>query len=480
MRKLPIVIATVVVLSIVVSVVAWRRTGGEDFNYRTATADRGWLQATVTATGQLSAVATVQIGTQVSGTLEHVYVDFNSPVKAGEKLAMIEQSSFIAQVEQSEASWKAAEATVLSTKADLEVKKSAVAQAEAGLAQAKSNVSKAKLAAGYAKRTFERFSKMADEEAVSDLDVDTQRNAYEQAMTELEARQASLLTARAEVKSAKSRLVAAEAQIAVNIAKSDQAKAAHELNKVNLRRTVIVSPIDGVVVNRAVDKGQTVAASFSTPTLFEIAKDLRDMQIEADVDEADIGGIKPGALVLFTVEAYPDDEFRGEVTQVRLSPKEEQNVVTYTVIVSAENPDNKLLPGMTADLEFLVAEREGVLRLPTSALRFSPKPEMIVKASKAGHKNLSSHRSSDNPRDFHGKRPETSDASREQTGIVWMIDRRQNLLYSVEVTLGLDDARFTEIIGDRLKEGDQVVTGIGADKAEDAKRPFGIRGGRRR
>jgi len=437
------------------------------YRFRAEPIERGLVQATVTASGSLSAVATVQVGTQVSGTLEEISADFNTAVSAGQQLARIEPSSFQAQADQAVAAWTAARAGVQSAEADLKVARSAVDQAVAALDLAKANKQRAEVTAQYAGRTLQRYKDLVKNEAASELDLDTKQNAYEQAAADLAARRANVAMSQAELQNARSRLAAATAQIAVAKARRDQAKAELDLARVNLERTVIRSPIDGIVVKRAVDVGQTVAASFNTPTLFEIAKDLQDMQIEADVDEADIGGIQPDRPVLFTVEAYPDETFRGTVSQVRLSPKIEQSVVTYTVIVSARNPHNKLLPGMTANLTFLVDQRRDVLRIPNAALRFQPPAQMVAadqRDDRHGSRPTGSRTANAGPPGLDFDRPSTESAAASRTGSVWRPDGDSGLLRSLEVTLGLADARFTELAGDELKQGDEVITAVYTQK----------------
>jgi HlyD family secretion protein len=277
--------------------------------WRTAPVERGPLQVSVTATGTLQAVVTVQVGTQVSGTVSAIYADFNSQVKKGQVIARIDT-------------------TLL----------------RATLADAQSNLEKAAAQARQAEDTRKRTQALFERDLVSQSEID-------QATADARVAEANLASAKAQV---------------------DRAR-------INLRYATIVSPIDGTVLSRAVDVGQTVAASFNTPTLFTIANDLRQMQVQASVDEADIGKVRVGQRATFTVDAYPDTTFVGEVSQIRLNPVINQNVVSYDVLISVPNPNLRLMPGMTANLSIAVARKEDALQVPAAALRFSP-PDAPKKA----------------------------------------------------------------------------------------------------
>jgi len=270
--------------------------------------------ATVSATGTVNAVTTVLVGTQVSGTIKHIYVDFNSSVKKGQPIAQIDPSTFEAQVE----------------------------QARANLLSAKANVEKEEATLLDLKRTMERNRELFSKGLIAKSELDTSETNYE---------------------TAKAQLSASKAQLA-------QAEAALRHSEINLRYTKILSPVDGIVVSRNIDVGQTVAASFQTPTLFTIAQDLTKMQIDTNVDEADIGKVKVDQDVEFTVDAYPDITFKGKVGQVRIAPITVQNVVTYDVVITMNNLDLRLKPGMTANVSIIIAEKKDILKIPNAALRF--------------------------------------------------------------------------------------------------------------
>jgi HlyD family secretion protein len=350
------------------------RGKGNGAEYKTAPVTKGDIRSTVTATGTVNAVTTVLVGTQVSGTINHIYVDFNSPVKKGQRIADIDPATFQAQVD----------------------------QARANVMVAKANVAKAQAALSDSKRTLDRNKQLWERNLIA-------RSDFDSAETNFSSNQAGVQ--------------AAQAQTA-------QQEAALRLVETNLRNARIISPVDGIVVSRAVDVGQTVAASFQTPTLFTIAQDLTKMQIDTSVDEADIGKIQSNQAVDFTVDTYPDATFKGRVSQVRIAPIAVQNVVTYDVVIKVDNGDLRLKPGMTANVSIITAERSGVLRIPNAALRFRP-------ANSEG----ASQRS--------GKRTGQSGYA------VWAPDGKN--LKRAPITLGISDGAYTEMTSGELKEGQLVV-----------------------
>src|SRR6188768_1044919 len=288
--------------------------------YDTVAVDRGPIVAKVTATGTLSALVTVQVGTQVSGRIKQIFVDFNSPVKKGQVIAKIEPALFQAALESARANFLAGQGTV--TKLE--------AQAE------------------NARLQFERAEALFERKAIAQADLDT---------------------ARATMRAANGDVVAARSNLA-------QAKASLNQAQVNLDYTTIVSPTTGVVISRSVDVGQTVAASLSAPTLFLIAEDLTKMQVDTSVAEADIGKLKPGMDATFTVDAYPQKMFKGKIRQIRNAPQTQQNVVTYDAVIDVGNPGLELRPGMTANVTFIYDHRDSALRVANTALRFQPPPEL--------------------------------------------------------------------------------------------------------
>ena len=297
-----------------------RGAGDETYKFSTVPAARGKLVARVTATGTLSALVTVQVGSQVSGRIQELNADFNSKVKKGEIIARLDSQMFEASVQ----------------------------QAQANLAAAQGNLAKAKALAADAQRQAARAADLFEQHLVSQADRDT---------------------ARANADSAEAGVAAAEGGVA-------QARAALNQARVNLAYTVISSPTDGVVISRSVDVGQTVAASLQAPTLFTIAQDLRKMQVHTNVAESDVGKLSEDLPVSFTVDAYPSERFRGKIIQIRNAPQTLQNVVTYDAVINVDNEDLRLKPGMTANVNFIYARRDDALIAPNAALRFHPPAEL--------------------------------------------------------------------------------------------------------
>lgn len=309
---------------------AWQQNKKDDEapRFRTASVERGPITATVSATGTLNPVTSVQVGTQVSGQIKELFVDFNSPVKKGQLVARIDPETFEYRVRQAQA--------------DAEAARSALGRAQVNLANVK--------------RDLDRTRELVSRNFVSPA--------------ELDARQAAFDLAQADVRNAQAGVAQREASLASA--------------RVDLGRTEIRAPVDGVVIKRSVDVGQTVAASLQAPELFVIARDLRDMQVEASIDEADIGRIRPGQRASFTVDAFPGRSFNGEVRQVRKSAQNVQNVVTYTVLIGANNESGQLMPGMTANVRIVTDIRESVLKVANAALRFRPPGEAASNVDKKG------------------------------------------------------------------------------------------------
>lgn len=313
------VVAVVLVLAVLVGGWWWwkgREAKAEAGAWRTATVERGDIRVAISSTGTLSAISTVTVGSQISGQVTEVLVDYNSRVKKGDVLARIDPSTYEAQIEQGTAQ---------------------IASARASLAQAQATLKNAQL-------DYQRKASLGKDKLVSQSDVDLARAARDQA-------QAQVSSAQAQIR---------------------QQTASTQTTRVNLGRTVITSPVDGVVLTRSIEPGQTVAASLQAPELFTIAEDLAKMKIELAVDEADIGQVKVGQKVSFTVDAFPDRQFQGVVEQVRLSATTTSNVVTYPVVVTVDNSDGTLLPGLTVNAEIAVSERDKVLKLSNAALRYKP------------------------------------------------------------------------------------------------------------
>jgi HlyD family secretion protein len=389
----------------------------------TARVSRGNVVDTVDATGTVEPVTTVQVGTQVSGTIQSLYADFNSTVRKDQFIARLDPSLFQTQVDQ-------AQATLKRLEADLERSRVDVTDTQRKLQRAQ---------ALFAQNLIPR----------SDLD-----------------------TADANASQAQAAVKSAEAQVT-------QARASLNQSEVNLAHTVITAPIDGIVISRNVDVGQTVAATMQAPTLFVIARDLTRMQVRASVNEADVGGVQPGQPVRFRVDAFPDETFSGSVTQVRLQPVVEQNVVSYTTVIDVPNAEMKLKPGMTANVTIEIARNDDALRVSNAALRFRPTAELFATLGQPAPASLE-HDS--RPVATTGRNPEAPQApdQRERTGHarVWVL--REGQLEPVNVNLGITDGTTTAVLGGDLREGDQIVTGTTTSTATQTTTspllPFGGRG----
>jgi HlyD family secretion protein len=418
------------------------RGSGDEPKYRTETADRGDVTMAVTATGTISAVTSVQVGSQVSGIIARLHADFNSKVRKGQLLAELDPTPFEARVAQQRAD---------------------VLQAEVQMRRAK-------------------------------LDFDRQQRLLEAG-----------LSPQSEFDAAKATFEASQAQV-------DQASAALRQALTDLQYTKILSPIDGVVVARQYDVGQTVAASFQAPTLFTIAQDLTKMQVQADVDQSDIGRVKEGQSARFTVDAYPDEQFRATIAQIRLNASVNQNVITYPVILSVPNPDGKLRPQMTADVSIEVAQVEDVLRVPNAALRFRPTDgsaetrgadaapavaagaEMPAGAGRpgggegggGGHRR-GSRDSGGQAADGHGAgsfrgaaqaldAATAPPASAGRPQAIYVLDAG-GTLRRVPVRTGISDGKYTQIVSGELQPGERVVTGQVTAKLGNVQLPPGAAGG---
>lgn len=350
--------------------------GEEGAGYRTEPVTRGSIEASVTATGTVNAVTTVLVGTQVSGTIKEIYADFNSPVRKGQVIAEIDPGIFQAQVD----------------------------QARANLLAARANLEKSAVKLKDSERTLARTRELSRRDLIARSELDSAETAKDSAGAEV---------------------TAARAQVA-------QAEAALKHAETNIRYTRILSPVNGIVVSRNVDVGQTVAASFQTPTLFTIAEDLTKMQVNSSVVEADIGKLQKGLPARFIVDAYPEEEFEGTVSEIRIAPVVVQNVVTYDVVIKVANRELKLKPGMTANVSIVYASREGALKAPNAAFRFNPN---------GGRK---------------GQRP--------KGGGVWVLENGRPK--RVPAAVGISDGTHTEVVSGELAEGQEVIVeSLSAKKA---------------
>lgn len=404
-KKIVISVVSIVIFFSAAGYYFYSRTTAEEVQFRIEKVSKGDVLVVVTATGTLSAVRTVQVGSQVSGILQKINVDFNDKVKQGQIVAQIDPTFLEASVRDAEASLQRATAQY-----------------------------------NEAKRSFERMKTLLEKNLASQADYD-----------------------------------AALAQYESNDAAKKQSVAQVERARINLRYATIKSPIDGVVISRTVDVGQTVAASLSAPTLFTIANDLTKMQVQANVDEADIGKVVEDQDVTFTVDSYPDQTFRGKVRQVRLSPVVQQNVVNYVVIIDVPNPDLKLMPGMTATVTIQITKKEAVLKIPTVALRFNPPEEYIEQRKDSSQTQNGDDSARAERRKPWGERaqrdgggngggggmdPQAMQRRMASRGInrVWTMNERKKLV-PLMVRTGISDGTFTEIVRGKLEEGQEIIVG---------------------
>jgi len=340
--------------------------------YMTAAVERGAIATTVNATGIVNAVTTVQVGTQVSGKIQKLLVDFNSMVKEGEVIAQVDPAPLETKVSQERANVASALAMVQVGQATMDNTQAAVETARANAESAKANVEKSKVALADARRVLERNKELVRRALIAQNELDTAQTAYDSAVSQLKASEAQQGATAGQLKSAFAQTRLAEAQQVAALAQVEQARATLQAAELDLEHTTIRAPVTGIVVSRSVDVGQTVAASLQAPTLFLIAQDLTQMQVDTNVSEADIGRTQVGQTANFTVDAYPNVTFTGKVRQVRNAPITVQNVVTYNAVIEVANPDLKLKPGMTANVSFLIAERRDIVKIPNAALRFQP------------------------------------------------------------------------------------------------------------
>lgn len=468
--------------------------GGSNQKFRLVKVERGAVDSVVTATGNINPVINVLVGSQVSGTIKALYADYNSQVRQGQVIAQIDPAIFQGQVEQ-------ARANVLNAQANLENSKASLVKAEVAVVDAK--------------RTFDRNKPLLERQVIAQATLDTAQTNYETAVAQKEI-------AKAQVESSKAQVV--------------QSKAALIVAETNLRYTTIRSPVNGTVISRNVDVGQTVAASLQAPTLFTIAKDLTKMQVDTNVSEADVGRVTVGQDATFTVDAYAGRTFHGKVSEIRNAPIIVQNVVTYDVVILVDNKDLKLKPGMTANVSVMIAHREGVLKIPNAVLRFRPasakqgstpekgrqsaasagpllierltkglnltpdqqaKVEMVLKSSKQEFQEIKQRIKPDEARSqiqslirqkISGiltdgqkqKLKELSDASlSEQTrpGTVWVLSPDGKPV-PVSIVLGITDGAFSEVISRDLREGGEIIVEeTSAKKTQSpASAPPGMRG----
>ncbi len=450
-----------------------RRQQSETSEFMTSKVDCGNIRNTVSATGTLQAVTTVQVGSQVSGTIQSLHADYNSEVQKGQVIAQLDPAIFQAQVAQARANLEQARANVTNTKARVRAAESAIKNQHAGVSSAKANLAALQAQRDDAKSFLDRQESLTANGLVTQRDLETARTSfratderYNQAASQLEqARLAEQSAATAGVDQARADVQDAQARV-------KQTEAALNLAQVNLSHTTIASPINGVVISRNVDVGQTVAASLQAPTLFTIANDLTRMQVIANIDQADIGVINTSKRVNFTVDAFPGQNFSGAIHQIRLNPQNVQNVVTYNVVIDVENPELKLKPGMTANLTVTIAEGINVLRVPNAALRFMPTgmTQEKIRALLSG-KDENNAQAGEKSREKAATatgQPTTAAIIQGQRRIVWVLGADKKA-QPRKIKLGITDGVHTEVTEGEVKEGDLIIIGQNITSAKQAQ-----------
>jgi HlyD family secretion protein len=502
-------------------------------SYMTAKIEKGNLRNTVTATGTLQAVTTVQVGSQASGTISALYADFNSAVKKGQVVAQLDPAVSKAQVDQARAALQQAQASLQLARAGVTNSRASVSDAQARALAARSTVQNSQAGVSSAQANLavlkaqqdDALSLLKQQESllkggvIAQRDYDTAKTTYQAAearynqaaaqvnmavYSEQSASGAGIAQSQAQVQQSQAQVQQSQAQVQQAEAQVQQAAATLRMAEVNLTHTTIVSPIDGIVVSRNVDVGQTVAASLSAPTLFTIANDLKQMQVIANIDQADIGLVEQAKSVKFTVDAFPGKDFDGKIEQMRLNPTNVQNVVTYNVVIDVSNPEQKLKPGMTANLTITIDERNNVLKVPNSALRFTPTDAngQRVSENPGGANNGAGNGSGQGRRQSANTQPKSDNANvapspgapgqdnaqqggartfapasapvlAGQTRIVWVLGA-DGKPQSRRIKIGLTDGAATEVVEGNLQEGEMVITGqtiSGTNKAQSAQSP---------
>ncbi|MGO4525894.1 efflux RND transporter periplasmic adaptor subunit [Microvirga sp. 2MCAF35] len=453
MRRVWLWLIGIVLVAGAFGFVLWKPTGSSasDQPYRLGAVDRGSITASVRATGTLNPVTTVLVGSQLSGQVVEILADYNTPVKEGQVVARL-------YAEQIKSRRDAALADLAQAKADLDTKRAQIDKAQSALQRSEAQANDLSAQRDRARAQLTEAQRNLDRQReLTTRSVGTQ-TALEQAGTQLDVQKANLASAEAQIASNKAEtdglkadLALAEASLKSAEAMILQRQAKLKDIEIDLARTDIKSPVEGVVVKRDIELGQTVAASLSAPTLFTVAQDLREIDIYANIDEADVGRLKDGQKVTFTVNAYPNRTFEGTVRMVRLAAQTVQNVVTYTAVIGVKNLDQALLPGMTANLQIVTDEREDVLRVPNAALRYRPPVSVAPSVAQ------------DAPPRRRGRAQDAEMQADEGTsGRIYRVGQDGNP-QAVHVRLGATDGSYTEILRGDLREGAAII--IGAQRA---------------
>ena len=465
--------------------------------YLTAKVERGNLRNSVTATGTLQAVTTVQVGSQASGTISSLTADYNSVVKKGQVIAQLDPSVSKAQVDQARANLQQAQAGLQQARAAVANSRAGVTDAkakaqaatstsqnnQAGVVGARANLAVLKAQQDDAMSLLKQQESLVKSGIIAQRELDIAQTAYQTAkakydqgvaqlnqaiLSEQSATSSGIAQSQAQVQQSQAGVEQSQAQVLAAQAQVQQAAAALQLAEVNLAHTTITSPIDGIVVSRDVNVGQTVAASLSAPTLFTIANDLTKMQVIANIDQADIGLVENAKSVKFSVDAFPGKDFDGKIEQMRLNPVNVQNVVTYNVVIDVDNPEQKLKPGMTANLTVTIDERNNVLKVPNAALRFTPQDRSGQRTGGGNGNGQGRRQSGGGDASQRGGNagngadvqfaPSTAPVLAGQTRIVWVLGQ-DGTPQRRRIKVGLSDGASTEVVEGNLVEGEMVITG---------------------
>ena len=433
--KLVLISASIVAVALIGALIKRYEHLAATPQFQLARVETGVIESRVSATGTCNAVVSVQVGSQVSGNIKALYADFNSIVKAGQLVALIDPVMFQARVDQADAAWQNSKASLDNARANAAKAAADLSGANASEANWVAAIAKAHSALSDANTKLQRRGEMFKDSILSQEDLDTAQNTYDQAVADHAAAQAQHEAAVNNVRSAEAALKAAETQVAMIQAQVRLNLAQLKQARIDLANTRITSPVDGTVVARQMDVGQTVAASFQAPTIFQIAQDLKKMQIDTNIDESDVGRLQVGQPATFTVDAYPGIVFQGPIIQIRKAPINVQNVITYDAVIEANNPDLKLFPGMTANVSILTKRADHVLKLPNAALRFRPTESLIA-----------------------GEAPPVK-SNGESWHTLYVLEQGAKAR-PVRVRTGISDSYYTEVLPGELSEGAQVIVGM--------------------
>ena len=446
-------LAIALIIALAVAGELWRIHSQNAITYETVPLERGSVQASVTATGTLNAVVDVQVGSQVSGNIKALYADFNTKVTKGQLVALIDPEVFQTQVDQAQAALSSAQSAVLTAGAQVQKATSDLSGTLASEKSAEAVIAKDRATALNATNQWGRLDPLFKQGIISLQDEDAAKATMDADAAQVTADQSLIDASKQTIQSAQDQVGVTQAQLGSAKDQATQARAALAQAKINLTHTRITAPVDGTVIARRMDVGQTAAASFAAPTVFEIAQDLTKMQVDTNVDESDVGNIKPGQDATFTVDAYPGTTFRGQVTDVRKAPIITQNVVTYDVVIAVSNPDLKLFPGMTANARIMTSKLDDTFKVPNAVLRLHPSAAVLKQVGLSA-----------------------APAGKQQVYVL-----QSGKLKGVPVTFGISDGQFTAVTSGDLQTGEQLVVrfSTGATSPTTSASPTGAGSTRR-